>query len=179
MKKLVVLFLLPLGTGHAEPGALTQYLMQEPATLFDIGMMRLENLTTEFENRVGLHWTGNAGTAEFFKAEINSDYDPTDDRIYVSFLIMNSEATYSQMEEGCGVAFRQMGIWLGKGLTTLFSHVGREDPSKPENLSDKLSEMLVMTSYVSSARSTAEGRFRASHSLQNFLQGRPMSIGPR
>jgi hypothetical protein len=34
----------------------------------------------------------------------------------VSFLVMNGEATDPQMEEGCRVAFNQMGIWLMKSL---------------------------------------------------------------
>jgi hypothetical protein len=61
MKKFIACFLLPLGTIHAEPGPLTEYSMNEPATLFDVGMVRLESLTTEFEKRVGLSWAGTAG----------------------------------------------------------------------------------------------------------------------
>jgi hypothetical protein len=177
VKKLGALLLLFLGTAHAEPGALTQSLIGEPATLFDIGMMRLETLTTEFENRVGLSWTAVDGSREFFKAEINSDYDPDDDRIYVGFHIMTDEATYPQMEEGCGVAFQQMGYWLGKGIASLFSHVGQ--PLTSGQLSDELSQQVVMTCYVSSKRSTAEERFLANLSLADFLQGKQMTIGRR
>ena len=176
MKRLVVLLLLPLAA-HAQPGALTHNLMNEPATLFDIGMVRLNILATEFRNRVGLYWTGSAGTAEFFEAEVNSGYDAADDRIYVSFLIMNSEVTNAQMEEGCGVAFRQMGIWLAKSLPDLFSHDGRRDPSEAASLSDGLSEVVSLRCYVSSAKSSAEGRFWASQSLKDAMQGHPMTIG--
>ena len=174
MKKFFMLCLLPLGTVCAEPGDLTQYLMREPATLFDIGMVRLETLATEFENHVAIP---NPATGEPFQAVVSSEYDSAEDRIYVGFMIMNSEATDSQLEEACGASFRQMGIWLTKSLTSLFSHVGPIVPSTPENLLDGLSKMVVMTCYVSSGTNTAEGRFWASLSHQDFLQGRPMRIG--
>lgn len=54
MKGLFVLLLLPT-IGHAEPGLVTQSLVNERASLFDIGMMRLETLTREFrESRTAL-----------------------------------------------------------------------------------------------------------------------------
>ena len=107
MKKFaaILLFLLPL-LANAEPGPVTQYLINEPASLLDIGMVRLDTLTTEFEKRVGLHWTVD-GEMQFFRAEVNSRYEPDDDRIYVSFSIANSEATDAQMKEGCEMAMRQ------------------------------------------------------------------------
>jgi len=89
MKKIIAILLFPILV-NAEPGPVTQYLTNERATLLDVGMIRLETLTTEFEKRVGLHWTEN-GEMEFFSAEINSQYGPDDDKIYVSFLIMNSK----------------------------------------------------------------------------------------
>ena len=71
MKKLLAL-ILPL-IANAQPGPATRYLVNEPATLFDIGMMRLDTLTTEFEQRVGLSWGGSNGRREFFKAEVDSN----------------------------------------------------------------------------------------------------------
>jgi hypothetical protein len=172
MKMLIALLLLPF-VANAEPGPTTQYLMTEPATLFDVGMVRLDILTTEFEKRVGLSWANNAGSREFFEAEVNSHYDRNDDRIYVSFLIMNSEATYPQMEEGCGVAMSQMGIWLGKSLPDLFLPFRPDTSAEAVNRSSALRELFVMRCHVSSARDTSEGRFWASRSLSD----RAMTIG--
>lgn len=171
MKKLIALLLLPFAA-NAEPGPTTQYLMTEPASLFDVGMVRLDILTTEFEKRVGLSWATNTGSREFFEAEVNSHYDRDDDRIYVSFLVMNSEATPAQMEEGCGVAMSQMGIWLRKSLPDLFLPF-RPASSTDVNLSNALREVFVMRCYVSSARDTSAGRFWASRSLTD----RAMTIG--
>ncbi len=171
MNKLIALLLLPF-VANAEPGPSTQYLMTEPASLFDVGMVRLDILTTEFQKRVGLSWAASAGSREFFEAEINSDYDRDDDRIYVSFLIMNSDATDAQMEEGCGVAMSQMGIWLGKSLPDLFAPF-RPGSSTDVNLLSSLREVFVMRCYVSSARDTSEGRFWASRALTD----RAMTVG--
>lgn len=147
----------------ATPGAVVRSLMSEPATLLDIGMVRLEILTTEFEKRVGLHWTMEEGEMEFFQAEVNSWYEPDDDRIYVSFLVMNSEATSAQMEEGCGNAMRQMGYWLNKSLPEFFSHVG--DQAEWQELHEAFQELVVLRCYVSSERTTSVGRFWASRAL--------------
>jgi len=172
MRKLAGALLLPF-VANAQPGATTQYLISEPATLLDIGMVRLDSLTTEFERRVGLSWTANGGGREHFEAEINTNYDPDDDKIYVSFLVMNSEATNPQMEEGCRSAMGQMKIWLGKSLPDLFLHV-RNNPSEAAAHFDGLRDLFVLRCYVSSGRDTSEGRFWASQSLTE----RAMTIGP-
>jgi hypothetical protein len=172
MKHLIALLLLPV-LANAEPGPSTQFLMTQPATLFDVGMVRLGMLTTEFEKRVGLSWTTSAGRTELFRAQVNADYDRKDDRIYVSFLVMNTEATYAQMEEGCGNAMGQMGIWLGKSLPDLFLHSGRDNSSEEIAFSEALRKMFVMRCYVSSGVSSSEGRFWASQSLTD----RTMTIG--
>ena len=177
MKRLALLFLLPLAAS-AEPGPITQYLMQEPATLFDVGMLRLERLTSEFRNRVAMNWSTRPDTGEPRRADVNVSYDEDDDRIYVGFLVMNSSASETEMEEICGSAFRNMGIWLGKSSTSLFSHAGRsDDAGAPDGFSTALTEMIVMRCYISSSTNSAEGRFWASQSLQDFIRQRPMQIG--
>ena len=91
MKKIIAILLIPMIV-NAEPGPATQYLTNEPATLLDVGMMRLETLTIQFKKRVGLHWTTDDG-GRVFEAEINPRYDREDDRIYVYISAMNSEPT--------------------------------------------------------------------------------------
>ena len=166
MKKLLALLLFPL-LANAQPGPATQYLMSEPANLFDIGMLRLDALTTAFEQRVGLSWTTRDGQREFFRAEVNANYAPRDDKIYVSFLVMTSDATDKQMEEGCRVATEQMSIWLSKSLPALFMHVGGNGSADANQLSERLQDMFVLRCYVSSKNSTAEGRFWASKGLKD------------
>ena len=171
MKTFVAMLLFPIIV-TAEPGSVTQYLMNEPATLLDVGMVRLDTLTTEFEKRVGLGWTENE-EMKFFRAEVNVQYEPDDDRIYVGFLIMNSEPSDAQMEEACENAMWQMSIWLRKSLPGLFLHIGYDDPSKPPDLYKAFQEIIVLRCYFSSARDTSQGRFWASRSLGD----RKMTIG--
>jgi len=174
MKRIIAVLLIPL-LSAAEPGPVTRYLSDEPATLLDIGMMRLETLTTEFEKRVGLHWTDNE-EMKFFQAKINSQYVPDKDKIYVSFLVMSSEPTDEQMAEGCANAMAQMNIWLLKSLHVLFEHTGDVDPARPPDFYTGLREMFELRCYFSSGRDTSEGRFWASRSLGN-MGDRKMQIG--
>jgi hypothetical protein len=165
MKRMIAVLLLPI-LGNAEPGPVTRYLINEPASLLDVGMMRLETLTTEFENRVGLH----------FRAEINASYAPADDRIYVSFLAMSSDATEAQMAEGCRDAMSQMNIWLLKSLPGLFLHVGHDDPSLSADFYQNIRNMFELRCYFSSAQDSSEGRFWASRTL-GTLGDSEMTIG--
>lgn len=172
MRRIIAMLLLPILV-HAEPGPATQYLINERATLLDIGMMRLETLTSEFEDRVGLSWTDN-GESKFFRAEINASYEPEDDKIYVSFLVMDSKPTNEQMAEGCRRAMAQMNIWLLKSLPGLFVHTGYDDPSRPADLNRSLLRMFELRCYFSSGRDSSEGRFWASRPLGTDRQ---MTIG--
>lgn len=163
MKKIVALLLFPISV-IAEPGPTTQYLINERATMLDIGMMRLNTLTTEFRERVGLFWMENEEPT-LFRAEIYSQYDPDDDKIRVSFSIMNSEPTAPQMADGCKNAMMQMNIWLMKSLPRLFLHTGYDDPSTRMEFDQGLKEMFELRCYFSSGRDTSEGRFWASRAL--------------
>lgn len=174
MKMLTAMLLLPI-VANAQPGPVMQYLMTERASLLDVGMMRLATLTAEFEKRVGLHWTDN-GEAKLFRAEINSSYDPQDDKIYVTFSMMDSGPTEAQMTEGCRNAMAQMNIWLTKSLPGLFLHTGYDDPSAPPDLFRSLAGMFELRCYFSSSRSSAEGRFWASRTL-GILGDSEMRIG--
>ena len=163
MWKFIAMLLMPV-LAHAELGSTTQYLINERATLLDIGMMRLETLTGEFERRVGIHWK-DKGTAKYFRPQINALYEPDDDKIYVYFSVMDSSPTDEQMAEGCESAMTQMNIWLRKALPQLFLHTGYNGASVPVELPQELSEMFELRCYFSSDRDSSEGRFWASRSL--------------
>ena len=165
MKKLIVLLLFPYVV-NANPETTFQYLINEPATLLDVGLVRLDDLTDEFENRVGLHWT-EGEQMKWFNAEINSYYDSDEPKIVVSFLIMSSEPSQEQMEDGCRNAMSQMRIWLLKSLPGMFLHEGFEDPSVPDDFYSGLLDMIEISCYFSSSRDTSQGRFRASHKLSD------------
>ena len=147
MKRLLLLLLIPL-PAYAQPVSVSYYLTNEPASLFDIGLL----------------WTRN-GQLEAFDANPSASYDADDDKIYVSLLVMNSDATEAQMAEGCEMALEQLGIWLWKFTNRLFSHVGQEESLNSLNLDGSVSDLFVMRCYVSSATDTSEGRFWASRRL--------------
>jgi hypothetical protein len=173
MKQLIVLLLWPL-LASAEPASPSKFLMNEPATLFDVGMVRLGILTTDFERRVGLLWTTASGTSEFFRAGVNSSYDAKDDKISVHFLIMNSVATDAQMKEGCEMAMGQMSIWLMKSLPHLFLHEGIDNSPATFKRYDNFTDMFELSCYVSSANDTSVGRFWARRTLRDPV----LKIGP-
>ena len=174
MRKTLALLLVP-ALASAEPGPTTRYLIDEPATLMDIGMVRLDDLTDEFENRVGLYWT-DGEEMRWFKAEINSYYEADDDKIYVTFLVMNSEPNDEQMAEGCGNAMSQMNISLMKSLPSLFQHVGVEDTATPAGFNSGIRDVFEIRCYFSSGRDTSEGRFWAHRKL-GTLGDDTMTIG--
>ena len=155
MKNCIALLLFPLLAG-AEPGPATNYLINEPATLLDVGMMRLETLATEFENRVGLHWTEN-DEMRIFRASVQPNYIP-ENTILMSISAMNSEPTDAQMAEGCRNAMHQMNIWLLKSLPRLFLHIEYYDPSLPSDFYTDLRDMFVIRCSFSSSRSSAQAK---------------------
>ncbi len=163
MKKLIVFLLFPTLV-NANADAVEQYLINEPATLLDVGMLRLENLTNEFEQRVGLHWT-DGDKMKLFRAEVSSHYDDQAGKIYVTISAMHDEPTEAQMAEGCSNATMQMTIWLIKSLPNLFLHKGYEDPSVPPLYSQGLKDMFEVRCHFSSSHDSSQGRFWASRRL--------------
>lgn len=165
VKKLIALVFLPL-VAYANPETTLQYLVNERATLLDVGLVRLDDLTDEFENRVGLHWM-EGEQMKWFKAEINSYYESKEAKIVVSFLVMSNEPSQTQMEEGCANAMSQMRIWLLKSLPGMFLHEGFEDPSKPDDFYSGIRDLFEIRCYFSSSTDTSQGRFWASHKLSD------------
>ena len=162
MKKMIGILLLPL-MAQAAPGPVTRALMEEPATLFDVGMVRLENLTDWIRDNVGFVWTVK-GQSEMFRKDINSRYSPEDDRIYVSISVSSDDATEKQMQEGCQMALGQTRIVLAKSLPGLFEHAGAKSGAGALQEGD-VRDLFELRCYVSSLRSSAEGRFWAHQTL--------------
>jgi hypothetical protein len=174
MQKLLVLLLLPF-LAYAENSSISKILKDEPATLLDIGMVRLDNLTGEFGRRVGLYWTTASDTKEAFRADINSWYDAKDDKIYVHFFVMDSAAVDAQMKEGCAMAMEQMSIWIWKSLPGMFLHEGFDntDGAATQPYS-AVADLFELSCYVSAAHDSSVGRFWARRTLRDP----DLKIGP-
>lgn len=174
MRKLLVLLLLPF-LCYAEDSSISKFLKDEPATLLDIGMVRLDNLTREFERRVGVFWTTPSGTREAFRTDINTVYHAKDDKIYVSFFAMNSTAGDAQMKEGCEMAMDQITIWILKSLPGLFMHEGFNNTMQSATEPHKsIADLFELSCYISASHDSSIGRFWARRTLRDP----ELKIGP-
>lgn len=163
MKKLILLLLFPILV-WAEPGPATQYLMNEPASLFDIGMLRLKALTNYWEKQMTFNYRIKS-QSDSIGGNVNVNYRPEDDKIYVSLSIMDVSATEEQMKAGCSYALYHIQIYIGKNLYGLFQHVGYRDSSEPASLGPAVREMFELRCYVS-GNDSSHGRFWATQTLQ-------------
>ena len=159
MKRTIALLLLPV-LAAASPGDVTRTLMNEPATLFDVGMIRLANVVEWAESHVTFAWTLE-GQSRPVANGLNSHYDSESDMIYVSITVMDENATETQMHNGCEQALRQLQIVISKSLPELFGHVGEAESPVPL---DKLRDTFELRCYVS-GNTSSEGRFWGSMSL--------------
>lgn len=161
MKKLIFLLLFP-ALVWAEPGPTTQYLMKEPASVFDVGMLRLQHLIGYWEKQIAFNYKSQSHT-DTIGGNVNTYYQSEDDKIYVVFSAMDNSATEEQMEAGCRSALSHMRIYVGKSLHTLFQHVGhRNSSSAPDSA---IRELFEFRCYVS-GHDSSQGRFWASQTLQ-------------
>ena len=173
MKWILVLLLSPV-VAHADAVSMSKMLKGEPASLLDVGMIRLELLTRDFGRRVGVYWTTASGTREPFRASINTSYDGENDRIYVSFFAMDSTATDAQMREGCEDAMEQVSIWIWKGLPSLFLHEGFDNTVEAAEPYRAIADLFELTCYISAADDSSVGRFWARRTLRDP----ELKIGP-
>ena len=173
MRTLFAFLLFPF-LANAEVSSISKELMNEPATLFDVGMIRLDSLTREFGRRVGVYWTTASGTQEAFRADINSNYDAKDDKIHVSFFAMDSVATDAQMKEGCEEAMEQVSIWIWKSLPSLFLHEGFDNTVEAAERYKAIADLFELSCYISAANDSSIGRFWARRTLRDP----ELKIGP-
>ena len=163
MKKLILVFLFP-ALVWAEPGPVTQYLMNEPASLFDVAMMRLEHLVGYWEKQMTFNYT-TASQSGSVGGNVNAYYRPEDDKIYVVLSTMDQSATEEQMEAGCRYALAHIRIYVSKSLGELFQHVGYPDSSEPSALYPAVTDMFELRCYVSGHDSSV-GRFWGTQTLR-------------
>jgi hypothetical protein len=174
MRTLLAILLLPV-LAQAVPGNVTRYLVSEPASLLDLSMLRLQVFASEFENRVGLHWTDN-GEYRFFKATVHASFDADDDRFYVYISARSDEPNDEQMAEGCEHAMGQMNIWLLKSMPGLFLHTAYDGDSLPPDFFKELSAMFEIRCSFAAWGDSSKGRFWATRPL-GLLGDRQINIG--
>ena len=177
MKKLIALSLIFPVAVAAAPGTTTTYFMSEPASLFDIGMFRLQTWANQSERYMGnLYWTGAKTIQQTSEGSIHADYDPDDDMIYVYFSVTDEQATPQQMEDGCREVMRLLRINTSKSIWRMFTHYGQEFNPPNKAMVDGLYEKVELRCFVSDYQS--QGRFWATLPIRGDFGGTAdMTIG--
>ena len=116
----------------AEDGDLVDKLKEEPASLFDLGMLRLEHLNTVWESQISYYYS-RSSELKNAKGNINEYFDAQDKSILVSFSLRDVVSDTQQVKAGCQAALGHMSVYLVKSLHVLFSHAGQV--SSPEEIS--------------------------------------------
>jgi hypothetical protein len=163
MKKLLLLLLIP-ALAYAEPGPATRYLMGEPASLFDVAMLRLQHMIAYSERQMTFNYKLKSRSNPTGSGNVNAYYQPEDDKIYVVLSINDESATEQQMEAGCRYGLQHIRIYLGKGLKEMFNHVD-DTSSSALSATDKAVYGMFELRCTVWGNDTSVIRFRASQTL--------------
>ena len=118
----------------AEPSSSVQYLMNEPASLFDFGMKRLDEFLS--------------GRTDIF---VITEYNYDQNRILISVRDRSDTVkSKGEAKERCAQMIGEMKTMLGVGLDStsvlgsFFSHEGYTKRSEPKNLGAELDSITVI-----------------------------------
>lgn len=141
MRKLILVLLFP-AICLAEPGPTALELMNRPASMFDIGMVRLHYwLTSWAKDQAQGYWKHYAKSERYI--DVNANYVPEKDKITVSVTARDLDIGEDQMRTGCGKALEPIMVIISKGIPGLFqSHSAPEDPEEFSRLRKGLLEMI-------------------------------------
>lgn len=177
MYKFSLLMIIPL-LAFAEPGPVTRQLMEEPASLFDIGMLRLEHSIGNWEQQIigNYLYQTKAQTVTPSKrhsshGNVNINYDPITDKIYIHLSMSDAFSTRAQMQAGCQSGFGQIAIIVGKSGSAFFQHHRGVLSSTSSSFDVAISTFYEFRCYVY-GNDSSKGRFWATQS-----PGSEMKIG--
>ncbi len=151
MKRLLLVAILfaTTTTGHTEPTPAVRHLMNEPATLFDLGMLRLQQ---KFR-KIALD------DFDLVFAVVSYDWDTNRIKI-TAFASTEKIKTVEGRKQGCRKVLKEIKQDLGIDLETgrpkgpnsfvsnLFSHVDYSRRGWPSDLVDELDNMVELTARV-------------------------------
>jgi hypothetical protein len=113
----------------ANPGPVTRELMEEPASLFDVGMLRLKHSIGYWEkqiigsyNRSSRIQAGSQPNWHNSSGNVNIAYDHKDDKIYISLSVRDKLPTQAQMQAGCKSGLKEIEIIVRKSGPSFFDH---------------------------------------------------------
>lgn len=138
MRMPIVILLLSV-CSLAAPGATTMHLMNEPASLFDVGMIRLELWGHRMGDYVKKIYSEHAKTdVHDLIVETRPFYSDDDDKIRILFKIYDDHASHGDMEAGCRAVLRQMVRATHNSMWQLFAHAENEVRLKDSSLMQDL-----------------------------------------
>lgn len=166
MKKLLALFVLAPISTVADHRPEFQSLIDEPANMLDIAMLRLQDFITWTEPYMSGEYHIAAETDRQLHIDINAEYRADEGVIHVSASQIDLQSTPEQMEAGCERVLTMLRINISKGLHGLFSHVDGSFQPTANDQPAVLHGMIELSCHVY-GRSTAERRFGAELSLRS------------
>ena len=131
MKTITALLLLLPILASAQPGAATRYLMTEPASLMDIGLIRLGKELEEMAHRFRKWYetdTRTEGVSVTTAAEYFSEHDKI--RVHISV----SVKSLKNAESGCRELIEPLKGHVARLENSAFRHDGYTNPNRPEDL---------------------------------------------
>ena len=157
MKKLACFLLLIPMLAFGDNRPVIQSLMNEPASLFDVAMLRLQDFII-WTRPYMLGTYRIESVSEVRNIDINAIYVPDDSRIKVSASVFDGRSTQEQMDAGCGSVLASMKINLLKNLPGLFIHVGGSYPANFPDRNFNFADLIELSCFVYGT-STTEVRY--------------------
>ena len=143
MKNLVMTLLLLPFVASAKPGPVSRYLIDEPASMMDMGIWRMGQTLAADRLSVGREFEQAAGF-ELASLVVAARYDFDNDFVVVPITaIAKSESplkvTYGGLETGCTETIKYIASRIGhEHLYKFFTHSGYNFGSQPESMGETL-----------------------------------------
>jgi len=137
MKKLTLLVLMLPIVAIADPGAATQFLINDPVSMMDMGIFRAErDLSGIVETRKRLYKKWNDPSLTVLDGYVSYHYD--DDLIVLGVELKGVEPKAEILEEECRVILEQMRIHARVLTEPWFRHEGFKRTPEPEDFIEKI-----------------------------------------
>ncbi len=130
----------------ASTGSHVKELMNQPASLFDIGMQRLPSNADQFGR-----FYRSASNDENASLSLNWQFQKESNQIIGSMNIFDKNSDEKAMRAGCEYVLNQMRIWVSKSLPKAFMHQGwdwDDSTDKTKALDKELRSMFVFSCRV-------------------------------
>ena len=130
MKRLTVLLLLLPALASADPGTATQYLMNEPASLMDIGLLKLNMKLEKLKPHL---WGPFLGDGDADRTKVSASYDFAADEIRVQITFFSDAES---IEDACKATIGALRVLLYDLVE--FRHSGYVRDGQPDKLFTEL-----------------------------------------